>query len=593
MAPLAGVVAGIAVLPFFARASWQVAGAGFGLPLDDAWIHIRFAMNLAGGEGFSFNPGEPYAGSTSPLWVLILAGLRLLPGEAPTHSALASALAFVAACALAGLLGERLTRRALCEAPTPAPVSEDAGHGMAGSSPVAAGALAPRFATGALPVVAGAGAGLLTAITGRFAWSGLSGMEIALFAALTLLATWLFVGRDRTHWSLGWALVATAALHARPEGALFAALALGLAALQRHRIAGWPRAWPWTATALVFVPALPWVLFCLFTTGEPLPATFHPNRGGLGWPDMGFLLATVQQLVRDNPLGVGLGLAGMAILGAVAIGRTGDARLLLPAAWVLAFPPVASVVAPNLRHHGRYNMPLIPMMAVLAAVGAAALAVELHRLASVRRPPSRADDGTPTAKPCPSEAGTGAAARAGPGPGAEVAGRSHPSSPARASGWPVLGLTGFLLLVATIPAVAGLPRWVDGFGWAVENIRFQHERVARWLAGNAGDGCHVATNDIGAIGALSGCRVTDLIGLVTPEIARLYRIVPDPARRDPLIRSHLISGGVTHLAIYPGWFPSLARDPALTPVFEARLHGRTVTGAHRLRVYRTPGQGPW
>ena len=147
--------------------------------------------------------------------------------------------------------------------------------------------------------------------------------------------------------------------------------------------------------------------------------------------------------------------------------------------------------------------------------------------------------------------------------------------------------------MALIPAVAGLPGWIEGYGWDVENIRFQQVRVARWLAENAGDECHVATNDIGAIGALSGCRVTDLIGLVTPEIAQLYRTVPDPARRDPLIREHLIAGGVTHVAIYPGWFPSLARDPALTPVFEARLHGRTVTGARRLRVYRAPGQDPW
>jgi hypothetical protein len=157
----------------------------------------------------------------------------------------------------------------------------------------------------------------------------------------------------------------------------------------------------------------------------------------------------------------------------------------------------------------------------------------------------------------------------------------------------VAAIAASLLTAAAVSATLGLPGWIRGFGWEVENIRYQQVRVARWLAGNAGGACHVATNDIGAIGALSGCRVTDLIGLVTPQIARLYSTVPDPERRDPLIRRFLEESGVTHVAIYPGWFPALSRDPALIPVFEARLHGQTVTGARRMRVYRTPGRDPW
>jgi arabinofuranosyltransferase len=43
---------------------------------DDAYISFRFAENFAEGLGFSFNPGEPTYGSTSPLWVLLLAALH-------------------------------------------------------------------------------------------------------------------------------------------------------------------------------------------------------------------------------------------------------------------------------------------------------------------------------------------------------------------------------------------------------------------------------------------------------------------------------------------------------------------------------------
>jgi len=40
---------------------------------DDTYIHLVYARNLASGQGWSFNPGEPSYGSTSPLWVVLLA----------------------------------------------------------------------------------------------------------------------------------------------------------------------------------------------------------------------------------------------------------------------------------------------------------------------------------------------------------------------------------------------------------------------------------------------------------------------------------------------------------------------------------------
>ncbi|MBD3237844.1 MAG: hypothetical protein GF330_14165, partial [Candidatus Eisenbacteria bacterium] len=43
---------------------WQ-GGAGY--PLDDSWIHLSFARNLAAGEGFGVNSGQTSTGSTSPL----------------------------------------------------------------------------------------------------------------------------------------------------------------------------------------------------------------------------------------------------------------------------------------------------------------------------------------------------------------------------------------------------------------------------------------------------------------------------------------------------------------------------------------------
>ncbi len=47
--------------------------------MDDAYIYFRYADNLViYGEGLVFNPGEYVEGFSSPFWMLLLAGLRLL-----------------------------------------------------------------------------------------------------------------------------------------------------------------------------------------------------------------------------------------------------------------------------------------------------------------------------------------------------------------------------------------------------------------------------------------------------------------------------------------------------------------------------------
>ena len=40
---------------------------------DDTFIHLQYARNLAAGHGFVFNQGERIYGSTSPLWVALIA----------------------------------------------------------------------------------------------------------------------------------------------------------------------------------------------------------------------------------------------------------------------------------------------------------------------------------------------------------------------------------------------------------------------------------------------------------------------------------------------------------------------------------------
>ncbi len=55
------------------------------LKFDDAYIHFRYAENIAQGEGFVYNPGERVLGSGAIPWNLMLAVIAALapPGTLP------------------------------------------------------------------------------------------------------------------------------------------------------------------------------------------------------------------------------------------------------------------------------------------------------------------------------------------------------------------------------------------------------------------------------------------------------------------------------------------------------------------------------
>ena len=104
-----GVIAALTLIAALACALFRPDWRGF--PLDDAYIHLVYARNLAAGHGFAFNVGEPSIGTTSPLWTLLLAligALRLSDLRLPAN--LLTLLFFVASIPLIYLLAERLLR---------------------------------------------------------------------------------------------------------------------------------------------------------------------------------------------------------------------------------------------------------------------------------------------------------------------------------------------------------------------------------------------------------------------------------------------------------------------------------------------------
>ena len=70
------------------QTSFVVDGTQYFCLFDDAMISMRYAHNLADGNGMVMNPGEHVEGVTNPLWVLYMALLHLLPVPAAKISLL-------------------------------------------------------------------------------------------------------------------------------------------------------------------------------------------------------------------------------------------------------------------------------------------------------------------------------------------------------------------------------------------------------------------------------------------------------------------------------------------------------------------------
>jgi hypothetical protein len=333
-ADVAVVLAAVVPLTLFVLRERQLAGVA-GFPLDDSWIHLHFARNLAEGAGFSYNPGVPVAGSTAPLWTLLLAAGAVVAGPSV---ALAKSLG-VAATVAAGVL----TRRA-------------------------------AVAWGAAPVVALA-AGVALVWTGPLTWGALSGMEVSLAAALVAGAL-LAHAQDRTLLTAALAALATLA---RPEAIVLLPALLVAKPVRARRLL--------VFVAIPLIALAPFVVFCMTTAGTPLPATAAAKvEGGLvGWlagvseparvtfvqRPWAFLVEWVRWLAATHWL---LPVALVPALGA-AFRRHGRA-LAAPALLLLVHPLAMALLAPYRGpgfQEGRYSMHLLPLaLIVLAAAMPAA-----------------------------------------------------------------------------------------------------------------------------------------------------------------------------------------------------------------------------
>lgn len=534
-------LAGSAVCLLYLGAEMALVGTDLGFPLDDSWIHLQFARNLAAGEGLAYNPGEIVTGSTAPLWTALLSVLFLLPGGTVVWTKLLGVGFYLATLHATWRLGREL------ELP----------RGLA-----------------TLAVA-------LTLATGWLVWSALSGMEVMLFTFLTLWGMVLHLRERRLAPAPPLSLlVLSVSVLARPEGALLLLLAVvdRFLRYRRRSEAGSTEAGDAEGApeAPLEIPPPPWrpvaaglllgalalaggLAFYLWAGGSPLPTTFGVKGSGLRrlLPEPEYLRVVLGILFLPHPWMTLLAPAGALVL-VERLGTRRD-RGLLPALWLAGLPLAYSCMSPLgpgliAGNFGRYYFPLFPVLVVLGALGLERAARQLS-------------------------------------PGLVIGGGGSGSSSGRAPSGSALRLPLALLLALLLlwPTVGHLFRTASLYGRNVADVQGSDVRMARFLADRLHPEALLAVNDIGAFKFFLPNPVLDVVGIASPDAQRFrQRRMAEGASFYEAVVEYLAEHRPDYLAIFPEWLPRVATDPRFEPLYVLPIPDNATMGGDRIVLFSTP-----
>lgn len=316
----------------------------FGFPLDDAWIHQVYARNLGTRGEFAFFPGQPSAGSTSPLWAFLVAIGYALHIDFRVWTIMLGILLLGVTAWLGGRIAAHLNEGVLHE------------------SPVAS----------LLPLIAS----LFLLFEWHMVWAAASGMEILLFVFLMLALVGAFWLNRNAAWV---GLLAGLLTLTRPEGVILAGLVgIGLliqtwnegnsrllrSAIKRLGLYG---------IAFIF-PLIPYMIFNYQVNGTILPNTFYAKASEYAELTTQSNLSVRWLTMYRQPLIGGQLLVVPGLLYLMwKLARARHWTLLMPLAWIVILPALYAARLPVEYQFGRYMMPIIPFMIIYGVVGTARL----------------------------------------------------------------------------------------------------------------------------------------------------------------------------------------------------------------------------
>jgi hypothetical protein len=290
---------------------------GVGFPLDDAWIHQTYARNLALEGEWSFVPGRPSAGSTSPLWSLVLSAGYLIHLAPLTWSFLLGGVILVS-------LATYLVRQARA--------SGELWH---------------------FPVV---WIGLFVVFEYHLVWAAVSGMETLLSGLINTVVILSIAMRRTGFFKLG--VLIGLGLWVRPDSLTLLGPAVVWLFWQ-----GRERFWQNILRLIGGVALLlvPYLLFNLWLDGSWWPNTYYAKQTEYAALLTEPLLTRLARLYSLPLIGAGALLAPGFVLYGVKSFRERHIAALLGVIWWAGFFGLYAMRLPVIYQHGRYLMPAMPL----------------------------------------------------------------------------------------------------------------------------------------------------------------------------------------------------------------------------------------
>lgn len=289
---------------------------------EDFLITLRYAENLARGDGLVFNSGERVLGTTTPLYTLLLAlfvkvGLPAAVLGKSLNIAADGALCLICWRWLAGLNRERA--------------------GLIAAAAVAVNPIQIQWAV--------------------------SGMEASIVALLGALI-WMLNAERR--YVPAWIAAAILFL-VRWDGILIGGILLGATLVRERHI-------PWKGLALFAVICAPWIIFAWAYYGSPIPVTAAAKSIVYGWradldpnPLHRMIPSLPKLLFRVYGTPVYAAAAICALVGVIAVFRRRVVELVPATIWFFVY--WAAFLVSRVLLFPWYLVPPLPVYGALAAIG--------------------------------------------------------------------------------------------------------------------------------------------------------------------------------------------------------------------------------
>jgi hypothetical protein len=516
-----------------------------GFPLDDSWIHLTIARNIAHGHGFSINPGIPVAASTAPLFTCLLSLGFFFTSN---YFWIAYTLGILLTCG-AIMMIEQFTRHLVNDK------------------------WIILFAA------------IMYVFTYPVTWNALSGMEPPLYILLALGMFWVYIKSLSLdgyyhYWVpvFGGLLVWT-----RPEcGLLFMMILLDMIVLH---LTNRKKSFPWKELGgyiIIFsVLVVAWMLFNYSLNGFIFPNSFYAKRlfsNKLGLIELllngeifqttgkGIYLAYIDQIRAlrwSNTI-----LTPFFVMGFIKLHYDMYKNRLPFKSSIFLFiyllnPLLVAIFIPYSAYyyqHTRYHAYIFPFYTIIGAYGFSWFLSFLSQVNTVK-------DIFNFNRMINTEHAEASNIEYTPG--------------AKRRYTMILSL----FAIGLIPFVfVNTQLQVDDYMIGVKNINDMQVTIGQRLYRETPGNAVIATNDIGAISYFSERKIVDVVGLSNPEILPYFKNYY--SRRTNVLK-YLNDHPVDYLVIFPSWYPGLGDDTTkFKELYKVTLDDNQTCGGNEMLVFK-------